>query len=394
MKHAFRFALLLSLGGISPNVQAGDSVGNGGDYLRVVFEEGRQLGIEMIKKMRSCAIPESVPSNVRNWILLNQSELVKDMTVSPFVWIADSNDTCANTPTTRQAEISLSYEACRPLILDRERAARLLLHEVTHHFGIADENFADWVSYAIAEAQNDEGCSIPPGDDVFNANICPDAPMTAEEAIAKIGPPHSFGKRLGDFAIHTRTRMCYAIGGCTDWTMGGDLKFAGFSGETTYDRSGNRVAASFPATQRAGDVRLGIANNKPFFALKSADDNLQAWWSTQGSETYYFHYNYYLGFDHEINGTEVKDGELSANCRTFLFTGPYSRMDDYMACSDSGTPKDLSTAVRPTGTLISGYDGRLTNSCLWLNQSAIASGQDGQGNSFNRETEVVIYSKF
>jgi len=143
-------------------------------------------------------------------------------------------------------------------------------------------------------------------------------------------------------------------------------------------------------------MSIVLTNNKPRVRLTTEQADLAAWWSSQGGETWQHKYKYDLTLTHAISGSEVSGTSLDANCRKvhFVKNRLVTLESDYIPCAGSYAGINLEVPIQPEGTVTSGYNGRITNSCLWLNQNAIASGQDSQGNTYSQETEVVIYSNF
>lgn len=373
--------LFTGIGAQGGNV-GGNGAGNGGDYLRFIFEEGRDKALSLIQELRPCAIPKHVPNEVRNWVLSHQQDLVLDLQNTKFEWSVDSNHVCAFTRPTRSAPIDLSYEACRPTIKDKNAAARLLIHEITHHFGITNEDFADWVSYAISNSKESDSCTGGGSNDVFSSRYCSSENMSAGQAIRRLDGMTE--KTLGSFEITTRVRRCPTVGGCGEWRISTEppaLMFYGFNGERrSEDRS---RLATFDAKPVKGEIALMLKNDHPYLLLTSVTDRLNAWYY---SEMMYYLYN--LTFHTEIQGHSMNE-PLYANC---LKNGsqPSSINGDCNFGASRPRYQEASIAALPGKT----FQGRLGKDCLWLFQNARTNNVDSNGNTSALEYEVVIHGKF
>jgi hypothetical protein len=391
MKNVFIAYLLAMSGQLA--FAGGDHAGNGGDFLRIIFEKGRTNAVGLVQKLKSCQLPSNVPGDIRNWILIHQNELAIDLRGTHYIWSIDSNQTCAFTQTIRSADIELSYEACRPTIRNEEDAARVLLHETAHHFGITDENFADWVSYAISEANTEDTCSGNSGSDVFNSNYCASAPMTAGEAIGHLNLPGSSTGPLGEFNVNTRYRNCYTVGGCTSWLDGNTdfspLQFFGFQDERTYEN--HDIKALFAAMPVTGQLSIALVNNSPQLMLNSATGELNAWWSTQGPLTHWMDYQYKLRSVTEVNGQPVALN-LYSSCEMHRMRDNTGRWTPYGDCERhiGRFPDKLTSLAGSDGH----FRGRLGNDCLWIYQNGSVDRVDGSGNTFTTESEAVVTGKF
>lgn len=77
----------------------------------------------------------------------NRDAVIHELRKSPVSWIDDSARwNCAKTDFHSVAAIELSRTRCAETTRSREEAARLFIHEVTHHLGVTDEAFADRVA--------------------------------------------------------------------------------------------------------------------------------------------------------------------------------------------------------------------------------------------------------
>jgi len=140
-------AIVLSGGAI-----AWHHVGNGGDPLRLLVYSAREHAAMMVSRIHPDAFPPGASAEVKAWILSNRDELAADILSSKHSWVTTAEANCAQTTLERAAIIEFSYPTCRHAIASREDAAKLLIHESVHHFGIVDEDTADAVAHLIYRA--------------------------------------------------------------------------------------------------------------------------------------------------------------------------------------------------------------------------------------------------
>src|SRR4051794_37745798 len=123
-----KFLLLLLL----PVSLSANGVGNGGDLLRTLFNDARSSASQKAKQIKPCSFDGSVAKNVRDWILDHRADLASDIARTQQIWITDKQPTCGWTQTTDASDITLSFEACRPLVTTEAAAAHILFHESVH----------------------------------------------------------------------------------------------------------------------------------------------------------------------------------------------------------------------------------------------------------------------
>jgi|GEM_PF-3187361 len=143
-------ALCLATGGPARASEGGWTSG-GGDPLRILFEEGQLLASEILLKTEDLAFPANITPDVAAWVMSRRQELAQDIRASTLEWTIDpieDQPTCALTEFRRSAPIKLSLLSCRG-ISSKEEAAKLLIHEATHHLGNQDETLADRVAVAV-----------------------------------------------------------------------------------------------------------------------------------------------------------------------------------------------------------------------------------------------------
>lgn len=138
---------------------------SGGDGIRAVFLDARDLAVDSVTKSDSENRTKLTTEVVSQWVEENQKALALDIQLSRHVWTEQAQATCGVTSRSSRADISLSIPSCHDDGNDKARAAFLLVHESVHHFGIEDEFFADQVARSVISVQNG-GANPPSSEDV------------------------------------------------------------------------------------------------------------------------------------------------------------------------------------------------------------------------------------
>lgn len=132
----------------------GGSSNHGGDEVRLLFEDARSIASTMATDFAGAPADVQVKPTVAIWIEENAEALAADIQATSHLW-PDQNDnvTCARTGNTA-SPIVFSFVVCRDIdeFTSKTRAARLLVHESVHHFGVTDESFADQIAVVLAAA--------------------------------------------------------------------------------------------------------------------------------------------------------------------------------------------------------------------------------------------------
>ena len=141
--------------------------GNGGDDVRLMVTQSRELAARRVANLKSCGFRDDASADTRAWILGHQAEMAADILASSHSWVDgpqpnDEPNTCARTNLTERAEVQFSIEACHSTVTSYSAAGMLLVHESVHHFGIADETLADAVALAVYGSSVVPGCSASP----------------------------------------------------------------------------------------------------------------------------------------------------------------------------------------------------------------------------------------
>ena len=132
---------------------------SGGDGIRAVFLDARDLAVDSVTKSDSENRTKLTTEVVSQWVEENQKALALDIQLSRHVWTEQAQATCGVTSRSSRADISLSIPSCHDDGNDKARAAFLLVHESVHHFGIEDEFFADQVARSVISVQKGDDSS-------------------------------------------------------------------------------------------------------------------------------------------------------------------------------------------------------------------------------------------
>lgn len=133
-----------------------DEVRNGGDHIRIIFNEGRSKAVEELKAFTPDAVSSHISASAKAWLVDNATKLAADLERSPLSWTEKlpdncSDQLCACTGLTPTSVIHLSQQDCNARFVDSKYAAKLLIHEAVHHFGLTDESFADEIAIAVMD---------------------------------------------------------------------------------------------------------------------------------------------------------------------------------------------------------------------------------------------------
>ncbi len=236
MKFKILFSLLLLVILKSPAAFAvgGDSGGNAGGGLRLLFQGARDIAVEKLKRLTRCSFDERTPIEVREWILANKNDLIEDVIKSDHEWrpVVMGTD-CAFTFEGRNNVIYFSKKYCTvprlsPELMDSipELVAQILIHESIHHFkfNFDEESFADRAASGIMKARevlycpgedpfSEKNCGVPPKADFKNINFPVGTVRPTDNA-----PGGGLVKAtVGKYQLFTRQRECNNSNSCKDW---------------------------------------------------------------------------------------------------------------------------------------------------------------------------------
>jgi hypothetical protein len=331
--------LFLSIGAFA------DSVGNGTDPLRFMFEDAKPLASNWVLRAIPCAFGVNVTPEVRGWIMDHQQALADDILATTQNWITDAQSTCAWTQTTSKAPVTLSFDACRPGIRDISDAIKVLIHESVHHFGITDEHFCDDVADSIYYLGSNSTCPIQPAADPFDPASCPGSPLSTQDLFSMIPLPNATEIPLGEVKVYTRSRVCYPGKLCRPWDLHPGLEHTGV-------HRSNIVLG--------GDVYARLKNNRVEI---DNDFNMQD-----------------AGIIDYWTGINVVDDRLNFN------SAGWSGFD-YTYHNNVLDPKNIGLAPYV-------LTGKITRTCARQTTAWEDPSVDGAGNTTTTQVELVFLSSF
>jgi hypothetical protein len=170
----FTYCILLLVNFNEASRAEGGWISGGGDPLRIDFEEGQILAQKLLPLVFPNMTGPEFDQDVKDWLKNNKNNLAQDLANTKLKWTLDAQPTCAHTNFTSSAEILLALPNCRGIVT-KEEAAKILIHEATHHLGIRDESFADKVavlafaSFELSKLKGVPDC--PEKDPEITANL-------------------------------------------------------------------------------------------------------------------------------------------------------------------------------------------------------------------------------
>jgi hypothetical protein len=101
------------------------------------------LALQLMERIDVSKLSSDV--EVEKWIKDHRDEMAKELQGSPVVWDEEDRWNCALTKFESRSTVYLSRKACSDTV-DRSEAAKLFIHEMTHHLAVTDENLADRIA--------------------------------------------------------------------------------------------------------------------------------------------------------------------------------------------------------------------------------------------------------
>ena len=154
-----RFWTALVLSAAATPALAGGRVGNGGDSMRLIFARAKEHAATIVLKVKEASLDPHTRQDVKDFIVKNRDALAADIVATSHEWSEEAEPTCALTqvptigdPTPNAAKIHFSYPTCAKSVENFGGVTEVLIHESVHHFGYAEEEFADAVAIAVAKA--------------------------------------------------------------------------------------------------------------------------------------------------------------------------------------------------------------------------------------------------
>lgn len=116
-------------------------VGNGGDSIRILFEQGRQYAAGVVGRVDKNAMPsylrESLEPGEVDWIFRNRELISSHIRRARHVWVEKLPKACTDTGCgcfLGGDEILLEQTRCQDTVKTRSESAQLLVHESLHSF--------------------------------------------------------------------------------------------------------------------------------------------------------------------------------------------------------------------------------------------------------------------
>jgi hypothetical protein len=368
------FVAFAAVSGAYSRADLGNEHGSGGDELRFVFEEGRQDAVQKISALRRCSFDSSVSEAVKDWILGQRMALIADIAQSAHSWITDEQPTCAFTQTKSAFPITLSFVACKN-IASKEQAGRLLTHETVHHFGIADEAFADSVALAVYNASFVATCPDP-SEDPFDPSSCVGDPMTSQQRLKYFEPGSTESKQVGALSFAVRTRTCTAETGCGAWTTSPDFVDFGVIHKVYGGCNGECMGhTSMSDSESHGRNLSGFQFTVGSAVRLNLHKQYQSGYPSYHTTSYLF-----AGIFNDDHG------QLEIGNDSLRYSNSWERTYLYLLRKGQGGASVNKSGIRTN------LSGKFTDHCLRL------SGRTRQDNSQDRrqwfENEVVVYSRY
>ena len=162
-------SVLLALAGLGgcrfvPNQLANQGggyteIGNGGDFVRILLEEGRQYGAAIISRTPDEAFSTvsagSLSHSERNWLVVNRARLAQDVRSSRHIWVETLPEGCPRGEAgcaIAPGIVLLARSRCQQGVRNRKEAALLLIHESLHHLAGNDESKINRLTAAVHAA--------------------------------------------------------------------------------------------------------------------------------------------------------------------------------------------------------------------------------------------------
>lgn len=201
----------------------------------------------------------------------------------------------------------------------------------------------------------------PNGPDPFNSNSCVGTPMTENEAFRRIPLPNQTQINIGTYKIYLRTRLCYKVDGCTNWSevAVGSSQYL----QTAFDDSPWMPSLGALRTED-GKIGLRLKNDRTELVLAGTEFK-QEWTTPEGYPRSYVWSLFFANpFENPV-GREVRmlSDRLEKNNNAIRFPGN-------------------------NHFVIGSYT--LTNNCLRITSQGKQEQKDSSGNTTTSEYQSVI----
>jgi hypothetical protein len=198
-------SLIVFFIGLNSFAKSGDGIGNGGDGIRTLFKEAKEIAIRNLERLDDCTL-RGIDPETKNWLLVNRLKLAVDIHKSEHIWDDKSaKGKCAGTGNRAGQPIVFRELDCKIETYTPDSAARLLVHEAVHHWDIPDDErrIPDRVADAVYDSSAKSVCHLHP----WTVDTCPvDYGLPPRMTPPSRGP---FAEApLGTYRMFYRTRLC------------------------------------------------------------------------------------------------------------------------------------------------------------------------------------------
>lgn len=163
--------------------------GNSGDPWRAIFSAGQQKLKSNIGSLNQCLKYGGILDSDLIWIKNNLTTYLKEVAQISIEPVSNDQTTCAWTKRQPFAKVRIRTEKCNlSLLKDPVNAAKLLAHEIVHHFDIDNEEFADRVADRINNESDYKSCIPRNGNERISV-------ISYSRKLAKVGID-SWGKTI------------------------------------------------------------------------------------------------------------------------------------------------------------------------------------------------------
>jgi hypothetical protein len=141
-----------------PEEESYSEVGNAGDFLAILAEEGRQYAANKLSRMNKELFPNNMnlilePSEY-DWLTTNLTVIKDDLLKSRFVWVDTFPVECdvksCGCAFQNDKRIFLKVDICSKTQQSKHDWSKLIIHEALHHFVGNDESKAKRLGTALA----------------------------------------------------------------------------------------------------------------------------------------------------------------------------------------------------------------------------------------------------
>lgn len=334
------------------------------------FHASRADAVTRLQRLEEGSFGSGVTAETSRWILTRRLELIEDVQKSEHAWMTGSSPVCARTTAAKLGKVLLYFSACETLKADERE--RTLIEQSIHHYGESSEAAVKRIATAIMTAKEaPEACA---GEEMFSPGYCKSAQMTEKDALGWIDPPRIHSSVLGSARLAGRMRRCYKVGGCLPWRTF-DQKTDPVFTELFDDNWGAVLKSVFR-------IQIDLRSDRPMLKVSG---NFSTPIDTSKASGYF---NRYPSLS---SGFVPVPEALSSSVALTADGQQYYRSADGSVSSSSSTTS-LKLALKSAKA--AAFAGRVGRDCLWFQQTGSYPTTDGASNSYDVETELVLYGTF